>query len=108
MYLIGSPTKLEQSQDQARAERRGVRTGSWTGPPRGEKVPRAGISSTVSGVRVGGARLTGPAEEDLRALEEHVIRGDPRGELRLVCLLGVHKRAVRPETPLRKKGAFFQ
>ena len=30
----------------------GVRTGSWTGPPRGERAPRLGISSTVFGVRV--------------------------------------------------------
>ena len=29
-----------------------VRTGSWTGPPRGKKAPRVGITSTVSGVRV--------------------------------------------------------
>jgi hypothetical protein len=28
-----------------------VRTGSWTGPPRGERAPRVGISSTVFGVR---------------------------------------------------------
>jgi len=28
-----------------------VRTGSWTGPPRGERAPRTGISSTVFGVR---------------------------------------------------------
>ena len=27
------------------------RTGSWTGPPRGERAPRVGISSTVFGVR---------------------------------------------------------
>jgi len=29
----------------------GVRTGSWTGPPRGKRAPRIGISSTVFGVR---------------------------------------------------------
>ena len=28
-----------------------VRTGSWTGPPRGKKAPRVGMSSTVFGVR---------------------------------------------------------
>ena len=28
-----------------------VRTGSWTGPPRGKRAPRVGISSTVFGVR---------------------------------------------------------
>ena len=28
-----------------------VRTGSWTGPPRGERAPRVRISSTVFGVR---------------------------------------------------------
>ena len=27
---------------------KGARTGSWTGPPRGERAPRVGISSTVS------------------------------------------------------------
>jgi len=26
-----------------------VRTGSWTGPPRGKRAPRVGISATVSG-----------------------------------------------------------
>jgi len=30
---------------------RAVRTGSWTGPHRGERAPRVGISSTVFGVR---------------------------------------------------------
>ena len=29
---------------------------------------------------MGGARLAGPAEEDLRAVEEHIIGGDPQGE----------------------------
>jgi len=29
----------------------GVRTGSWTGPPRGNRAPRVEISSTVFGVR---------------------------------------------------------
>ena len=28
-----------------------VRTRSWKGPPRGKRVPRAGIGSTVFGVR---------------------------------------------------------
>ena len=28
-----------------------VRTGSWTGPPRGKRAPRVAISSTVFGVR---------------------------------------------------------
>ena len=28
-----------------------MRTGSWTGPPRGERAPRVGTSSTVFGVR---------------------------------------------------------
>ena len=28
-----------------------VRTGSWTGPPRGKRAPRIEISSTVFGVR---------------------------------------------------------
>ena len=28
-----------------------LRTGSWTGPPRGKRAPRVGISSTVFGVR---------------------------------------------------------
>ena len=32
----------------------GVRTGSWAGPPRGERAPRVGISSTVFGVPCGG------------------------------------------------------
>ena len=30
-----------------------MRTGSWTGPPRGKRAPRVGISSTVFGVRLG-------------------------------------------------------
>ena len=30
----------------------GVRTGSWTGPPRGKRAPRVRVSSTVFGVRV--------------------------------------------------------
>ena len=34
-------------------EGRLVRTGSWTGPPRGERAPRVGISSTVMAGRVG-------------------------------------------------------
>ena len=29
-----------------------MRTGSWTGPPRGERAPKVGISPTVFGVRV--------------------------------------------------------
>jgi len=32
-------------------EELGVRTGSWTGPPRGKRAPRVGISSPVFGVR---------------------------------------------------------
>ena len=38
-----------------------VRTGSWTGPPRGKRAPRIGISSTVFGVR------------GVRALRDHEI-----------------------------------
>ena len=37
-----------------KASRHRLRAGSWTGPPRGERAPRAGISSTVFGVRASG------------------------------------------------------
>jgi len=36
-----------------------VRTGSWTGPPRGKGVPRVGISSTVFGVSTPRCGLSG-------------------------------------------------
>ena len=38
------------------SRKRGVRTGSWTVPPRGKWAPRVGISSTVFGVRAHGLR----------------------------------------------------
>ena len=43
-----------QRQNAFQAKRRVVtcvRTGAWTGPPRGERAPRVGISPTVFGVR---------------------------------------------------------
>ena len=38
------------STKRAANERGCVRTGSWTGPPRGKRAPRVGISSTIFGV----------------------------------------------------------
>jgi len=52
-----------------------VRTGSWTGPPRGERAPRVGISSTVFGVRGETPSNEGPAKlPPLRGRAESVQR----------------------------------
>ena len=61
--------KEEEEEEGAGQVGRDVRTVSWTGPPRGKRAPRVGISSTVymppysrrlqrTGVRWGGREMT--------------------------------------------------
>ena len=76
-----------------------MRTGSWTGPPRGKRASRVGISSTVFGVR------------DVRAL---IFRTESCQDHRRKGALGINniagrRRKLAPQIrrKIRQKSHFF-
>ena len=73
-----------------RDEESAVRTGSWTGPPRGKTAPRVGISSTVFGVRGGTSEDDGVEDAVDGGLGIH--HWDVRDLRRDRCARGEHRQ----------------
>ena len=72
---------LSEVQPSPIQESEGVRTGSWTGPPRGERAPRARMSSLIFGVKAERARAARrpPLEDDPQAHARTRLRPLIRG-----------------------------